>query len=721
MSMKPPAFFLSSSSASRWRHLSGATIACWAVMVSMNIGMPAGAFDIVIDPGHGGEDPGALGCDDLEEAEINLDVGLRLKDLLEESGQTVFMTRTTDTFVELYARADFANSQGATRFASLHANAFSDPSATGTETFCHTSEAPAAVDMRDQIQFEMVESWGLRDRGGKTANFVVLSQTTMPATLSELGFVTNCEIDALLLSSSTRRQDAADAHLRALAEHLGFDAASGGVDDDGDLKGVVFADQGVGTNDMSQRIPGATVSLVGRNEVVVASGESAAWSFTLPPGTYTVIAEAEGFLAGERTCTLAAGAVQFCSIGLFPDAGEGEGEAPSEGEGEPGGEGEGEGEPGGEGEGEGEPGGEGEGEGEPGSVPLQRIVIRNQVHADGGCSSGGHGHVFASVLAGLMVLRRRRWRRPACGAVLVFGSWAAHAGQGSVVPTKDSSTEGRSWAAISVSSGTKVSPLPARSPLATRLVRRGGASSTMPSPSGHALLLSDGRYDGLVVVELASGLETALSVGQRAGFRALWTDDEHVAHRVPQKPFGGLPLVELSAKTGSFVGPVVEHPQFVIAQTPAGAVLLGERADDQGGMLAPQRLSPQDDQCFAPLLRGNIVVFQCLGSGVWVRRLSDHAAFSLGAGAQLSLAHDGKAFAYVVSRDEGHIAIASDVVVVDMSGPVPLPVVWVTPGLERAPGVSNERSDGSRLISFVDDAGIAVAPVAWPLSDKDRP
>ena len=250
-----------------------------AFAAALGASSPAAAFNIVVDPGHGGDDSGAVGCD-LQEHEINLDVSLRLQALLEANGQQVSITRSTNATVSLLARSDFANAQGADRFVSIHSNSFGDPTANGTETFCHTSGG-TSIDLRDKIQREMIAAWGLTDRGGKVADFSVLRETVMPATLSELGFVSNCAVDALFLSDDTRRGQAAQAHLVAIAAHLDFNL-NGVQPEPGQLKGVVFHDVGVGTADMTQRLPGATVSVIGRSDVVTAGDVDADWSFDLP-------------------------------------------------------------------------------------------------------------------------------------------------------------------------------------------------------------------------------------------------------------------------------------------------------------------------------------------------------------------------------------------------------------------------------------------------------
>jgi N-acetylmuramoyl-L-alanine amidase len=182
---------------------------------------------IVIDPGHGGSDPGGVG-NGLQEKNIVLDVGNRFKALLDADtnntgggGSWVALrTRSTDVFVSLSARASFSNNQGADRFMSIHANAFSDPAANGTETFSF-AEGTTGAALRNLVQAEMIAAWGLTNRGNKTANFAVLRDTAAPAVLHELAFITNAT-DAAKLRSATERQKAAVAHLRAIQRHFGI-------------------------------------------------------------------------------------------------------------------------------------------------------------------------------------------------------------------------------------------------------------------------------------------------------------------------------------------------------------------------------------------------------------------------------------------------------------------------------------------------------------------
>ncbi len=184
---------------------------------------------VVIDPGHGGTDPGAIG-NGIVEKEINLAVGLRLRELLEldtldtnGGGEwEVLMTRETDATVSLGARTTLANNWPADRFVSIHHNAFSSSLANGTETFSFANGTLSA-DLRDRVQEELITALGLLDRGSKTANFFVLRETFMPAALSEGGFLTNAG-DAAVLSSSDAVDRSAKAHLFGLQRHYGFPA-----------------------------------------------------------------------------------------------------------------------------------------------------------------------------------------------------------------------------------------------------------------------------------------------------------------------------------------------------------------------------------------------------------------------------------------------------------------------------------------------------------------
>jgi N-acetylmuramoyl-L-alanine amidase len=148
---------------------------------------------IVLDPGHGGTDPGAIGFG-LREKDVVLATGLKVNNLLKKTPFNVKMTRSTDTFIPVNARADLAIKNGGDAFVSIHANAAS-ASASGTETFYYAAGTnPYVADSKllaTKIQTRMITAWNLKNRGVKSGNYGVLRENNMPAALAELGFITN--------------------------------------------------------------------------------------------------------------------------------------------------------------------------------------------------------------------------------------------------------------------------------------------------------------------------------------------------------------------------------------------------------------------------------------------------------------------------------------------------------------------------------------------------
>jgi N-acetylmuramoyl-L-alanine amidase len=217
-----------------------------------------GVSRIVIDPGHGGHDPGAAGKD-VSEAELVLDVSLRLEKLLQKvQGMEVVLTRRTDEFVTLQERTAIANREGADLFLSIHANASDSPFARGVETYflnfannlgaagvaarenAASGQAMAALpdlvkmialnnkldesrDLATIVQHAMIErlrgvNKSLKDLGVKQAPFAVLIGAAMPSVLAEVSFVTNTQ-DARQLRSSAYRQRIAEALANAVRKY----------------------------------------------------------------------------------------------------------------------------------------------------------------------------------------------------------------------------------------------------------------------------------------------------------------------------------------------------------------------------------------------------------------------------------------------------------------------------------------------------------------------
>ena len=217
-----------------------------------------GVSRIVIDPGHGGHDPGAKGRG-VTEAELVLDVALRLEKLLNKvPGVETILTRRTDDFIPLPERTAMANREGGDLFLSIHANASPNPQARGIETYFlnfanNLSSAAVAArenaastlamgempdivksiatsnkvdesrDFATHVQHAMSErlrvtNKSLKDLGVKQAPFVVLIGATMPAVLAEISFVTNPS-EARLLKSGAYRQKIADSLFNAIRKY----------------------------------------------------------------------------------------------------------------------------------------------------------------------------------------------------------------------------------------------------------------------------------------------------------------------------------------------------------------------------------------------------------------------------------------------------------------------------------------------------------------------
>ncbi|GIN88715.1 sporulation-specific N-acetylmuramoyl-L-alanine amidase [Heyndrickxia sporothermodurans] len=164
---------------------------------------------VVIDPGHGGKDPGAV-SNGINEKDIVLTISKYAKTELENNyeGVTVYMTRTTDVFVELSDRAKFANNKKADLFVSNHVNA---GGGTGFESFVYTTiNGGATEDMRKAVHDSVFGVYkGFKDRGKKKANLAVVRETAMPAMLLEHLFI-DTKGDADYLKS--------DANLKAIAK-----------------------------------------------------------------------------------------------------------------------------------------------------------------------------------------------------------------------------------------------------------------------------------------------------------------------------------------------------------------------------------------------------------------------------------------------------------------------------------------------------------------------
>ncbi len=175
---------------------------------------------VIIDPGHGGLDPGAVGIGGIYEKDIVLDISLHVVALLEKQGIQVILTRPDDRDLDLEPRVQLANQAKAAVFVSIHANAISmnRPEVNGIETF-HSAGSVEGQRLAASLQRHMLVRTGMNDRGVKPARFYVLRRTIMPAALVEVGFVTGQE-DALNLRDPTMRMKMAEAIVQGILDYL---------------------------------------------------------------------------------------------------------------------------------------------------------------------------------------------------------------------------------------------------------------------------------------------------------------------------------------------------------------------------------------------------------------------------------------------------------------------------------------------------------------------
>lgn len=184
-------------------------------------GGPLTGISFVVDPGHGGSDPGAVGPTGLQEKAVNLRVGLALRDaLVTYGGATVYLTRSDDRYLSPVERAAFANGLGADVFVSVHHNSVSDTNVNGTETYSRRSPDVTTRSLRDHVHQELVRFTRLPDRGAKEANFTVLINTNMPAILTEASFISNSYQEARLRQEDYTSREALAIYKGILA-HFG--------------------------------------------------------------------------------------------------------------------------------------------------------------------------------------------------------------------------------------------------------------------------------------------------------------------------------------------------------------------------------------------------------------------------------------------------------------------------------------------------------------------
>lgn len=182
-------------------------------------GNPVAERVIVLDAGHGGKDPGAIGSG-ITEKQIVIEVAKRVEAKLKAAGATVVMTRSGDTYPTLGDRVELAEDKYADMFVSIHVNSGSS-SASGTETYYDTSQnlnGEESKKLASEIQKQILSLVGTKDRGIKDNDFYVLRNNDMPSVLVELGFITNSD-DLAKLKSEKYYDLFAEAIYRGVVEY----------------------------------------------------------------------------------------------------------------------------------------------------------------------------------------------------------------------------------------------------------------------------------------------------------------------------------------------------------------------------------------------------------------------------------------------------------------------------------------------------------------------
>ncbi len=174
---------------------------------------------VVIDPGHGGRDPGAISCRGCYEKSVNLDISRKLADYLRRAGVDVIMTRMSDEFIELDERAEIANQHGADLFVSIHADSNPDSARQG-----YTIYIARAASRQSEIAAEAIAvtmgNTGQNSHGIARADYRVLVRTRCPAVLVETGYLSNFTEAGLLTQPDIQQRIAraiSDGIIRSLS------------------------------------------------------------------------------------------------------------------------------------------------------------------------------------------------------------------------------------------------------------------------------------------------------------------------------------------------------------------------------------------------------------------------------------------------------------------------------------------------------------------------
>lgn len=190
----------------------------WETDAEQKLSLSAQGVTVMIDPGHGGDDPGTT-SGTVDEKDITLEVALLVKDYLEECGANVIMTRKDDTFMNKYDRAAFANEKEADIFLSIHCNYLEDnPEVSGVETY-YMENAEDGMALATAVHEQVLSVTGADDMYVRTNDFVVIRETNMPAALIEIGYLSNTQ-DVKRLCGKEYQQRMAYGIAAGIVEYL---------------------------------------------------------------------------------------------------------------------------------------------------------------------------------------------------------------------------------------------------------------------------------------------------------------------------------------------------------------------------------------------------------------------------------------------------------------------------------------------------------------------
>lgn len=189
-----------------------AALLLWSRWTTGRVIVPVFAIGkiVALDPGHGGRDPGALGCGGVLEKHVTLEVALRLKDLLEKAGLSAVLTREHDImytdgieaeegerqvtrkFIDLSRRLEIIHQSAADVVITIHVNSIASPRWSGAQTFYDPRAHPDSMVLAVAVQDEITRIVGYTDRVAKQrGGLFLLQKLKMPAVLVELGFISN--------------------------------------------------------------------------------------------------------------------------------------------------------------------------------------------------------------------------------------------------------------------------------------------------------------------------------------------------------------------------------------------------------------------------------------------------------------------------------------------------------------------------------------------------